>query len=67
MNTDILKNFNSLSEFIRTTRDYQIVCDRCKDEVTVYPTISGRTEYSQAEVEYEAFVSYIRNRNGSLG
>ena len=67
MNTEILKNFSSLSEFIRTTKDYQIVWDRCKDEVTVYPTISGRTEYSQAEVEYEAFVSYIRNRNGSLG
>lgn len=41
----------SLSQLIRSTKEYSDVCDTCKDEILIYPTISGRTEYSQDEVE----------------
>lgn len=41
----------TLSQLIRNTKEYSDVCDMCKDEILIYPTISGRTEYSQDEVE----------------
>ena len=41
----------SLSQLIRSTKEYSDVCDTCKDEILIYPTISGRTDYSQDEVE----------------
>lgn len=41
----------TLSQLIRSTKEYSDVCDTCKDEILIYPTISGRTEYSQDEVE----------------
>lgn len=41
----------TLSQLIRNTKEYSDVCDMCKDEILIYPTISGRTEYTQDEVE----------------
>ncbi len=41
----------TLSQLIRSTKEYSYVCDTCKDEILIYPTISGRTDYSQDEVE----------------
>ena len=40
-----------LSQSIRNTKEYSDVCDMCKDEILIYPIISGRTEYTQDEVE----------------
>jgi hypothetical protein len=45
----------NLSNFIRSHKEYFEVCSECKDEVLLYPTISGRTTLlSQAEIEYKA-------------
>lgn len=41
----------TLSQLIRSTKEYSNVCDTCKEEILIYPTISGRTEYTQDEVE----------------
>ena len=41
----------TLSQLIRNTKEYSNVCDMCKDEILIYPTISGRTKYTQDEVE----------------
>lgn len=41
----------TLSQLICNTKEYSDVCDMCKDEILIYPTISGRTEYTQEEVE----------------
>ena len=41
----------TLSQLIRNTKEYSDVCDMCKDEILIYPTISGRTKYTQDEVE----------------
>lgn len=40
-----------LNQLIRSTKEYSDVCDTCKNEILIYPTISGKTEYSQDEVE----------------
>ena len=40
-----------LSQSIRNTKEYSDVCDMCKDEILIQPIISGRTEYTQYEVE----------------
>lgn len=41
----------TLSQLIRSTKEYSNVCDTCKEEILIHPTISGRTEYTQDEVE----------------
>lgn len=41
----------TLSQLIRNTKEYSNVCNMCKDEILIYPIISGRTEYTQDEVE----------------
>lgn len=45
------EEINNISQIIRSTEEYSDVCDICRDEILLYPTISGRTEYSQDEVE----------------
>lgn len=45
------EEINNISHIIRSTEEYSDVCDMCRDEILLYPTISGRTEYSQDEVE----------------
>ena len=47
----VKKMSETLSQLIRNTKEYSDVCDMCKDEILIYPTISGRTEYTQDEVE----------------
>lgn len=42
---------NNISQIIRSTEEYSDVCDMCRDEILLYPTISGRTNYTQKEVE----------------
>lgn len=45
------EEINNISQIICSTEEYSDVCDICRDEILLYPTISGRTEYSQDEVE----------------
>lgn len=45
------EKINNIRQIIRSTEEYSDVCDMCRDEILLYPTISGRTEYSQDEVE----------------
>lgn len=45
------EKINNISQIIRSTEEYSDVCDMCRDEILLYPTISGRTEYTQDEVE----------------
>jgi chromosome segregation ATPase len=52
-----------LSKLIRGTKDYAEVCSVCKDEVTIYPNISGRTDYTQNEVECRALAQIITRKN----
>lgn len=47
----VKKMSETLSQLIRNTKEYSDVCDMCKDEILIYPIISGRTEYTQDEVE----------------
>ena len=48
-----MDNIDNLSEIIQQTEEYKQVCDQCKDEILIYPTISGRTNFTQKEVEAE--------------
>lgn len=41
----------TLSQLIRNTKEYSNVCDMCKDGILIYPIMSGRTKYTQDEVE----------------
>lgn len=52
-----------LSKLIRGTKDYAEVCSVCKDEVTIYPNISGRTNYTQNEVECRTLAQIITRKN----
>lgn len=52
-----------LSRLIRGTKDYVEVCSVCKDEVTIYPNISGRTDYTQNEVECRTLAQIITRKN----
>ena len=52
-----------LSKLIRGTKDYAEVCSVCKDEVTIYPNISGRTDYTQNEVECRTLARIIIRKN----
>lgn len=45
------EKINNISQIIRSTEEYSDVCDMCRVEILLYPTISGRTEYTQDEVE----------------
>ena len=40
----------TLSQLIRNTKEYSDVCDMCKDEILIYPTISGRTKYKYQKI-----------------
>lgn len=52
-----------LCKLIRGTKDYTEVCSVCKDEVTIYPNISGRTDYTQNEVECRTLAQIITRKN----
>lgn len=52
-----------LSKLIKGTKDYTEVCSVCKDEVTIYPNISGRTDYTQNEVECLTLAQIISRKN----
>ena len=40
-----------LSQRIEATEEYEMVCSSCRDDILLYPSISGRTSYTQEEVE----------------
>lgn len=42
---------DDLSYIIRQTEEYKQVCETCRDEILTYPTISGRTSFTDKEVE----------------
>lgn len=55
-----MDNINNLSEIIQQTKEYKQICDQCKDEILIYPTISGRTNFTQKEVEAETLRVILR-------
>lgn len=55
-----MDNVDNLSKIIQQTEEYKQICTRCKDEILVYPTISGRTNYTQEEVEAETLRTILR-------
>lgn len=60
---EYMKENEELSKLIRGTKDYAEVCSVCKDEVTIYPNISGRTDYTQNEVECRTLAQIITRKN----
>lgn len=55
-----MNNINNLSKIIQQTEEYKQVCDRCKDEILIYPTISERTNFTQEEVEADTLRVILR-------
>lgn len=55
-----MDSIDNLSEIIQQTEEYKQVCDQCKDEILIYPTISGRTNFTQKEVEAETLRVILR-------
>ena len=45
------QEYNRLSNLITSTKAYEITCSNCRDAILTAPTISGRTKFSQIEVE----------------
>lgn len=45
------EDYNKISILLRNTNTYSEVCDTCKDEILIYPSISGKTSYTDNEVE----------------
>lgn len=42
--------YKNLTNKIKETKVYSDTCDSCKDDILLYPTISGRTDYTDEEV-----------------
>lgn len=53
------QEYKNLSDLIRNTETYLVTCDRCKDEILIYPSISGRTNYTDNEVDTDALKSIL--------
>ena len=49
-----------LSSLIRETQIYLDVCNNCKDDILLYPSISGKTNYTQIEVEERSLKKIIQ-------
>lgn len=45
------QEYNRLSNLITSTKTYEITCLDCRDAILTAPTISGRTKFSQIEIE----------------
>ena len=60
-----MSDIYNLSKLIQQTGEYREICNQCKDELLIYPTISGRTSFTQEEVEYKA-LRLILNRYKNL-
>lgn len=50
-----------LRNILRATKEYEEVCMTCKDEILTYPSISGRTNYTDEEVEELTLKQIIDN------
>lgn len=50
-----------LKDILRKTKEYEEVCTTCKDEILTYPSISGRTDYTDKEVEELTLKQIIDN------
>ena len=59
------EELSRLSNLIRGTQTYLEVCDECKDEILLYPSISGRTNYTQVEVEEISLKKIIQQLDGA--
>lgn len=46
-----IDEYNKIADVLRNTEIYSEVCDTCKDEILTYPSISGRTDYTDNEVD----------------
>lgn len=57
----IKQQYLTLAEPIRQTEQYKMACEMCKDEILMYPNISGRKSYTNIEVEKTA-LNYILNQ-----
>lgn len=53
------QEYNRLSNLITSTKNYEITCLNCKDAILTFPTISGRTKFSQIEVEESSLKKII--------
>ena len=45
------QEYDNLSDLLRATDVYTRVCMSCADEILIYPSISGRTSYTDNEVD----------------
>lgn len=57
------QEYERLSSLIRETQTYSDVCCVCRDEILIYPSISGRRDYSQIEVEERSLKKIIQQFN----
>lgn len=57
------QEYERLSSLIRKTQTYKNTCCDCRDEILLYPSISGRTNYTQIEVEEISLERIIQQLN----
>ena len=43
--------YNKIAVLLRDTDIYSQVCETCRDEILIYPSISGKTNYTDNEVD----------------
>lgn len=53
------QEYEELRDILRKTKEYEEVCTTCKDEILTYPSISGRTDYTDEEVEVRTLKQII--------
>ena len=57
------QEYNRLSNLITSTKAYELTCLNCRDAILTAPTISGRTKFSQIEVEETSLKMIIKQLN----
>ena len=45
------QEYQNLADILRDTDTYSRVCSSCRDDILLYPSISGRTSYTDNEVD----------------
>lgn len=53
------QEYNNLANILHATTIYPEICDRCKDEILIYPMISGKTSYTDHEVDLETLIAIV--------
>lgn len=54
------QEYKNVSDIIRNTNVYSDIVDTCRDEILIYPSISGRTNYTDNEVDVLTLNAIIR-------